>query len=75
MKEVALRDCEVSILGDIGNLTSYSPELCTPQNPGFACKGRLPTPIPFCDFIKKSNEKRKSKLSRNNKVTATKISQ
>lgn len=39
MEEIALRDCEVSILGDIHNLTSYSPELHTPQDTGFACKG------------------------------------
>lgn len=68
MKEIALRDSEVSILGGIHNLS-------TPQDPGFACKGRLPTTIPFCDPINKPNEKRKSKFFRNNKVTATKILQ
>lgn len=75
MKDIALRDYEASILGDIHNLSSYSPELRNPQDPGFACKDRLPTPILLCDSFNKSNEKRKSKLSRNNKVTDTKISQ
>lgn len=75
MKDIALRDYEVSILGDIHILSGYSPELCNPQDPGFACKDRLATPTPFCDSFNKPNEKRKSKLSRNNKVTDTKISQ
>lgn len=75
MKETALRDSEVSILGATQNLTIYSAELCTPQDSGFACKDRLPAPILFCDPITKPNKTRKSKLSRNNKITATKISQ
>lgn len=75
MEEIALRDCEVSILGDIHNLTSYSPELHTHRTLALHARVRLPTSISFWDSVIKPNEKRKSKLCRDNKVTATKISQ